>query len=271
MPFIVAIAGLLGLLVGSFLNVVIYRVPLKRSIVNPPSACPDCGHRLAWYENVPILSWVVLRAKCRECKEPISVRYPLVEVSTGLFFALITWFVLSTFEQGPADAAVFVALVALLYLAAVSVALTGIDVDTRTLPNVIVLPSYVVVIVLLGAASLLSGDIGALARGLIGMVALFALYYAMALVYRGGMGFGDVKLAGVLGFVLAWSGWDVFAVGAFAPFLLGGIFGIALIAFTKAGRKTRVPFGPWMLAGAWVGIFTGAVVARAYLSFVGLA
>jgi len=271
MQLIVALAGALGLLIGSFLNVVIYRVPLKRSIVQPPSACPNCGHRLAWYENIPVFSWFALRAKCRSCGEPISMRYPLVELATGLFFALVAWFALATFDDGAATPSVFVALVGLLYLAAVSVVLTCIDLETHTLPNVIVLPAYVVVIVLLGTASLLAGDVGALLRGVVGLIGLFAVYYLMALVYRGGMGFGDVKLAGVLGFALAWLGWDVFVVGAFAPFVLGGVFAIVLIAFTKAGRKTRVPFGPWMLAGAWVGIFAGPGIAGAYLSFVGLA
>jgi leader peptidase (prepilin peptidase)/N-methyltransferase len=265
------LAGLLGLLIGSFLNVVIYRVPLRKSIAHPPSACPECGHRLAWFENIPVVSWIVLRARCRECHTRISSRYPLVEVGTALLFAGTTAFLLATRTVERSDASLVPEIVAFLYLAAISIALTAIDLDTHTLPNVIVLPSYVVVVVLLATASLLDSDPGALLRAAIGAVALFAFYFAMATFYRGGMGLGDVKLAGVLGFAMAWAGWDVFAVGAFAPFLLGGVFGIALLLFSKAGRKTRIPFGPWMLVGAWAGIFAGPVVATAYLRLVGLA
>jgi leader peptidase (prepilin peptidase)/N-methyltransferase len=267
---IVAIAGIVGLLIGSFLNVVIYRVPLKRSIVNPPSACPACGHRLAWFENVPVFSWIALGGRCRSCGTRISIRYPIVELGTGLFFAGTAWALLSRSADGLVHVASFVALLAFLYLAAISVALAAIDLATQTLPNVIVLPAYPVTIAILGASSLISGDLGSLLRGAIGLVGLFTAYYGMALLYRGGMGFGDVKLAGVLGFAMAWLSWDVFAVGAFAPFILGGVFAIILVLFTKAGRKTRVPFGPWMLVGAWVGIFCGRDIAAGYLNFVGL-
>jgi leader peptidase (prepilin peptidase)/N-methyltransferase len=268
---IVALSALIGLLIGSFLNVVIYRVPLKRSVVSPPSACPACGHRLAWFENIPVVSWMGLRGRCRHCGARISIRYPLVELATGVFFAGVSWALLSSSMGEVASVAAVVALAAFLYLAAISVALTAIDLESQTLPNVLVLPAYPVLILVLGASSLLSDDLEALFRGGIGMVILFAAYYLMAFVYPGGMGFGDVKLAGALGFAMAWLGWDVFAVGAFAPFLLGGVFAVALVLLTKAGRKTRVPFGPWMLLGAWVGIFAGSDIAAAYLNFVGLA
>jgi leader peptidase (prepilin peptidase) / N-methyltransferase len=116
----------------------------------------------------------------------------------------------------------------------------------------------------------LSGDYPALLRAGIGMAALWLAYLAMALAYPGGMGFGDVKLAGVLGLYLAWVGWGALAVGAFAAFLLGGLFSIGLIIARKAGRKSGIPFGPWMLAGAWVGIFFGESIASGYLTLVGL-
>jgi len=125
--------------------------------------------------------------------------------------------------------------------------------------------------VLLTASSLLAGDPAQLLRAAIGAAALFAFYFAAVLVYPGGMGFGDVKLAGVLGLFLAWLGWGELAVGAFAAFLLGGVFGIVLLAVKRAGRKTRIPFGPWMLGGAWVGIVVGEPVANWYLSLFGLA
>ena len=265
--------GGFGLLIGSFLNVVAYRVPLRRSIVSPPSACPTCGTPIRSRDNIPVISWILLRGRCHSCHSRISARYPVVELGTGLFFAAVAvWFGVSTSSTTGATGIVawILALVAFLYLAAISVVLALIDLDTHTLPNRIVLPSYIVGIVLLGAASILSGDYIALLRAGVGMAALWLAYLAMALAYPGGMGFGDVKLAGVLGLYLAWVGWGALAVGAFAAFLLGGLFSIGLIIARKAGRKSGIPFGPWMLAGAWVGIFFGESIASGYLTLVGL-
>lgn len=269
--------GGFGLLIGSFLNVVAYRVPLRRSIVWPPSACPACGTAIKARDNIPVVSWLLLRGKCRACRSSISSRYPAVELGTGVFFAAVAaWFGISSgfgiIDASSALEAIsrVLALVAFLYLAAVSVVLALIDLDTHRLPNRIVLPSYVVAIVLLGTASALAGDFPVLLRAGIGMFALGLAYFGMALAYPGGMGFGDVKLAGVLGFYLAWLGWGQLAVGAFAAFLLGGLFSVGLIVARKAGRKSGIPFGPWMLAGAWLGIFFGDAIAAGYLSFVGL-
>ena len=265
--------GGFGLLIGSFLNVVAYRVPLRRSIVSPPSACPTCGTTIRSRDNIPVISWILLRGKCHSCQSPISARYPIVELGTGLLFAAVAaWLGVSTSSTTGATGIVawILALLAFLYLGAISVVLALIDLDTHTLPNRIVLPSYLVGIVLLGATSVLSGDYGALLRAGIGMAALWLAYLAMALAYPGGMGFGDVKLAGVLGLYLAWVGWGPLAVGAFAAFLLGGLFSIGLVIARKAGRKSGIPFGPWMLAGAWVGIFLGESIASGYLALVGL-
>lgn len=275
--------GILGLLVGSFLNVVIYRVPVGRSIVSPPSACPRCAAEIKPYDNVPVVSWLVLRGRCRACGTQISVRYPLVELGTAGFFALVGWVVLwGDVSAGPAagfgrltwDGSYLVTglvLLAYLYLAAVSVALALIDLDTHTLPNAIVLPSFIVGAVLLGTVGILAGDYGALLRAGVGAAALTLAYFLMALAYPGGMGLGDVKLAGVLGLFLGFLGWGPLAVGAFAAFLLGGLFGVALLATKRANRKSGIPFGPWMLAGAWVGIFGGSAVWHGYLTLVGLA
>ena len=268
--------GGFGLLIGSFLNVVAYRVPLKRSIVSPPSACTSCGTRIKMYDNIPVLSWILLRGRCRTCKSPISVRYPLVELGTGVFFAAVTvWYFLTQLSLLPwtdyaTTGAGVLVLVAFLYLAAISVALALIDFDTHTLPNRIVLPSYLVGAVLLAAAGLLTADYQALLGAAIGAAALFAFYLLLALAYPRGMGFGDVKLAGVLGLYLGYLGWGPLVVGAFAAFLLGGLFSIGLLITRKAGRKSGIPFGPWMLAGAWVGIFFGKELAVGYLRLVGL-
>jgi leader peptidase (prepilin peptidase) / N-methyltransferase len=271
---VVITAGVLGSVIGSFLNVVIYRVPIKRSIVSPPSACPHCGTHIAWYDNIPVISWIILRGKCRNCADPISVRYPLVELGTAIFFVLVSLVfgpAILAASSSVGILAASLALVAFLYLASISVTLTLIDIDTHTLPNAIVLPALGVGAVLLGASSLLVGDLDALLRAGIGGASLFIAYYLMAILYPGGMGFGDVKLAAVLGLYTAWLGWGPLAVGALAAFFLGGIFGVVLLVARRAKRKTRIPFGPWMLAGAWVGIFFGEPVSAWYLGLFGLA
>lgn len=267
----IVVAGVLGLLIGSFLNVVIYRVPNGLSVVAPPSACPACGERIRSRDNIPVLSWLMLRARCRQCKAGISARYPLIEMATAVFFAVVALaFVPRLFAPGVHSLPAVLVLLALLYLAAVSVSLTAIDLDTHTLPNAIVLPSYGVSAVLLGSASCLSGNFDSLLRGAIGLVTLFAFYAIMAFAFPGGMGFGDVKLAGVLGLFLAYFGWGEFAVGAIAAFLFGGLFGLSLVVTRQANRKTGIPFGPWMLVGAWIGLAFGNQIFTDYLHIFGL-
>nr|WP_111719640.1 A24 family peptidase [Homoserinimonas sp. OAct 916] len=280
--------GIFGALIGSFLNVVVYRVPAGRSIVSPPSACMGCGQQIRGYDNIPVLSWLVLRGKCRGCRAGISVRYPLVELGTAVFFGVVAWWGVSgglaatlrdgrfaipqgTELAGAELAALVLAIVAFLWLAGVSVALALIDLDTKRLPNVIVLPSYLVGGALLAASSILIGNYSALITAGIGLVAMWVAYYLMAIAYPGGMGFGDVKLAGVLGLYLGWLGWGPLAVGAFSAFLLGGFFSLALLLARRADRKSGIPFGPWMLAGAWLGIFFGESIWTAYLTLYGLA
>lgn len=265
--------GLFGALIGSFLNVVIYRVPSKRSIVSPPSACGGCGRPVRAYDNIPVISWLLLRGKCRDCGNRISVRYPLVELGGAVFFAVVALRFVPAIAQAPTVPAVIAALMALvafLYLAAISIALALIDLDTHRIPNVIVLPAYLVGLMLLGIAAVLSGSYPALLRAGIGCAALGIAYLAMAVAHPGGMGFGDVKLAGVLGLFLGWLGWAPLAVGAMLAFVLGGAFSLIVIVTKRGGRKTAIPFGPWMLAGAWLGIFVGAPLSRAYLSLFGL-
>jgi leader peptidase (prepilin peptidase)/N-methyltransferase len=267
-------AGLSGVLIGSFLNVVVYRVPAGMSISSPPSACPGCHAPIKAYDNVPVISWLVLRGRCRSCRTAISARYPIVELATGLFFVVVAariW----PLGDVPTEAAPLVAalleLLAFLWLAGASVALAIIDVEHHRLPDAIVLPSYAVGLVLLGASSALSGEWDALLRGVVGMAALFVFYLALALVKPGAMGLGDVKLAGVLGLWLGWTGWGELVVGAFAAFLLGGVFSLVLLATRRAQRTGGIPFGPWMLAGAWVGVIVGGTVAASYLQLLTLA
>ena len=264
-------AGGTGLLIGSFLNVVVHRVPAGLSVASPPSACPGCAAPIAARDNVPVLSWLLLRGRCRSCATPISVRYPLVELGTGAAFVVVAaarWPFGAVPTEGPTIAAALLQLVAFLWLAGASVALALIDLEHHRLPDAIVLPTYGVGVVLLGAASLLVGDPGALLRAGVGAAALFAFYLALALVKPGAMGFGDVKLAGALGLYLGWLGWGELAVGAFAAFLLGGLVSVVLLATGRVRRGGGIPFGPWMLAGAWVGVLVGAPVADAYLSLL---
>lgn len=274
----VVLSGILGAAIGSFLNVVVYRVPLGLSVVSPPSACPGCGHAIRAWDNVPVLSWLVLRGKCRDCRARISVRYPLVELGTALFFGLVGWWVLVGLLSGQSGGGTRLSLsvlvpagIAYLYLAAVSVALALIDLESHRLPDKIVLPAYVAGAVLLGSAALIGGDTARFLTAGVGLAVLWLLYFLMAVFYPGGMGFGDVKLAGVLGMFLGWLGWGSLLVGAFSAFLLGGVFALILLVTKRVTRKGGIPFGPWMLVGAWVGIFAGETIWSWYLALFGLA
>jgi len=246
--------GFVGLLVGSFLNVVIWRVPRGESVVRPASRCPGCGGALRLVDNVPVVSWLLLRGRCRSCAAAIPARYPLVEVSTAVLFALVGWRVGLTPE-----------LPAYLYLSGVGLALAVIDLDHRRLPDALTLPSYAVLTVLLGVASLVLGDGWALVRAGLGMAALYAFYFVVMLVQPRGMGFGDVKLAGVLGLALGWLGWGELVTGAFLGFLYGAGVSLLLLASRRATRKSLVPFGPFMVAGAITAVLVGDRLLAAYL------
>ncbi|WP_238006036.1 prepilin peptidase [Dactylosporangium sp. AC04546] len=257
MAFTLVVVGVLGLAVGSFLNVVIHRVPRGESLLRPPSHCPQCTSPVRPWHNVPVVGWLLLRGRCADCAAPISVRYPLVEVGTAaLFVAVAARFGLSA------------SLPAWLYLAAIAVALALIDLDVLRLPDAIVLPSYLVAPLLLLPAVVVGRDWSAGLRGLLAMAVLWSFYFVLSLVYPGGMGFGDVKLAGVLGLYLGWLGWSSVAVGTLVAFVIGGVAGLALLATGRAGRKTALPFGPAMLAGALVALFAAAPITNWYTSLL---
>jgi leader peptidase (prepilin peptidase)/N-methyltransferase len=270
-PFLVIVASIFGLVIGSFLNVVAYRVPAGISLLRE-SRCPACDAPVEPWHNVPVVGWLALRGRCGSCRTPISPRYPIVEAITGISFGVVTWWFLGAGIPrlaSLADAwALALVTLAFLYLTAISIVLTLIDLDTHRLPNSVVLPSYVVASVLFLVAALLSLDWTALLRAAIGMATLYAFYFLLRLARPGGMGGGDVKLAGLLGLYLGWLGWGALAVGAFAAFVYGGLFGIALMLVRRAGRKTAIPFGPWMILGAWTGVFTGESVGRWYVNMI---
>jgi leader peptidase (prepilin peptidase)/N-methyltransferase len=256
---LIALTAVFGLLIGSFLNVVIWRVPRKESLVSPPSHCPSCDAPIRPYDNIPVVSWAVLRGRCRNCRTRISARYPLVELGTGVLFGALA----ARIGAEPA-------LPAYLYLGAICVALGLIDLDTQKLPNAIVLPSYAVMAVLLGGAALVDGDLDPLKRAAIGLAALWVIYFLLWVVYPSGMGFGDVRLSGILGAYLAYLGWPEWFVGWLAGFFLGGIFGVVALLSGRASRKTHVPYGPFMIAGALLAVFVGDWIADAYLGVSGV-
>jgi leader peptidase (prepilin peptidase)/N-methyltransferase len=255
-PVLLIVVALLGLAVGSFLNVVIHRVPREESLIRPRSHCPACGSEVRNRHNIPVVGWLLLRGRCADCEARISPRYPLVETGTAvLFVAVAARFGLSW------------ELPAYLYLAAISVALAVIDLDVMRLPDKIVLPSYAVALVLLAPAVIAEQSWSAAGRALLAAAVLYVGYFVLAAMPRG-MGGGDLKLAPLIGFYLGWLGWSSVAIGAFAAFLLGGLAGGLLMLLRRAGRKSRIPFGPYMLAGAFLAVFAGAPIAQWYSSLI---
>ena len=259
LPLLVAIA-LLGLAVGSFLNVVIYRIPAGESLSRPGSHCPYCGHRIRNRHNIPLIGWMVLHGRCADCRARISARYPLIELLTAVLFVAVTLRVGHLNQWSTLPAA--------LYFTAMGISLAFIDLDVGRLPDAIVYPSYPVLASLLAVAALTQQDSPALLRAAVGAAVLFLAYFAMAFLYPSGMGFGDVKLAGIVGGVLAFVSYPVLAVGAFAAFLIGSLVGVARIAGRRATAKTAVPFGPFMIAGALLSLFVGPTLTDYYSTLV---
>ncbi len=253
---VAAISGVYGLVIGSFLNVVIWRVPRHDSIVKPPSHCPVCDAKIANRDNIPVVSWLLLRGRCRSCDAAISVRYPFVELVTGVLFAAVG-----------ARFAHSWALPAYLVLAGALIALSAIDLEHYLLPNRILYPADGAVVVLLAAASAAEHDWGAFARAAIAGGIAFAIFLTIHLVSPRGMGFGDVRLSFLLGFSLGWLGWGEVAGGLFSGFLYGAVVGVALIAFRVKGRKQQIPFGPYLAAGAMTFVLFGEPIVDWYRHF----
>ena len=257
-PLVVLIA-ILGLAIGSFLNVVISRVPAHASLVRPPSHCPTCGHWIRNRHNIPVLGWLMLRGRCADCQIHISVRYPLVELLTAALFAAVTLRFI--------DLQQLAALPAMLYFTAMGISLSLIDLDVGRLPNAIVFPSYLVLGSLLAIAALVQRDPAALLRAGVGAVTLFAAYFAVAYLYPAGMGFGDVKLAGIIGGVLGFMSYPVLAVGAFAAFAIGSAVGVGRMVAYRDTASSSIAFGPFMITGALAALFVGSTISELYSSF----
>lgn len=248
----VAIFVIVGLLVGSFLNVVIARVPERRSLIYPGSACPGCGAAIAWYDNIPILSFLALRGRCRACGMPISWRYPVVEAITAALFAVAGLMFGPTFHGAVAAA-----------LLAALVAITVIDLDRQIIPDVISLPGIVAGVL----ANLATGQVSwtdSVAGALLG-AGLFIVIMLVGSWWVGqeAMGGGDMKLAAMLG---AFLGWKVLLISLFLSTVAGGILSAILMTVGIRGRKDPIPFGPFLAAGGAAGLFWGERMVRWYVS-----
>ncbi len=246
---IVVVIGLLGLVIGSFLNVVIHRVPLRQSIVWSASHCPHCGAAIKPGDNVPLLSYLLLRGRCRDCGARISGRYPAVEALTGILFAA------AAYEFG-----LGYALLSALVLISVLISLAGTDLEHRLLPNAIVGPAALVGFALSVLASperwwLYLISAGAVAGGLL----------LLATLYPGGMGMGDVKMGGMLGAFLG----PYAALAVFLGALCGALTGGLLMATGKMGRRSALPFGVFMAMGGLASLFFGPEIWRFYLDLIG--
>lgn len=274
--FFVVIAGILGLMVGSFLNVVIHRLPkmMERdwraqcvelngqspepappyNLLVPRSACPHCGHAISAAENIPLLSYLFLRGKCKGCGAPISPRYPIVEAISGILSAYAAWH----FGFGMA------AFAAIAFVWAI-IALTFIDFDTQLLPDDITLP-----LLWLGLLLNLNEVFTTLPNAVIGAVAgyliLWSVYWAFKLATgKDGMGFGDFKLLAAIG---AWMGWTMLPLVVLLSSLVGAVVGIALIVFAKHGRNIPIPFGPYLAGGGLIALFWGQTLTQSYLQLL---
>jgi len=249
-----AAAAVLGLVVGSFLNVVVYRIPRKESVIRPRSKCPSCGTQLVGRDNVPVLSWVLLAGRCRTCRTSISVRYPLLEIGcAGLFAATAARFGASY------------ALPAYLVLAAGLLALSAIDIEHKLLPNRIVYPTGYAVGLLLFLAALAEAEPRRIGWAVIGAAGSFAAFFLIHFVSPQGMAFGDVRLSFVLGMAVGWLGLSLVPLFLFLSFLIAAVVGIAYGVASRKGLKAAIPFGPFLALGAEVALFVGRPLIDGYL------
>jgi leader peptidase (prepilin peptidase)/N-methyltransferase len=275
-PLFIALAGLIGLLVGSFLNVVIHRLPkmMERewqaqcaelnggaphttppyNLIKPRSACPQCNHQISALENIPVISYLILGGKCKNCRTPISIRYPIVEAVSGMLSAFAAWH----FGFGAA------ALAAIVFIW-IMLALTCIDLDTQLLPDDITLP-----LLWLGLLLNLNGVFTSLDNAVIGAMVgyliLWGVYWAFKLTTgKEGMGYGDFKLLAAIG---AWLGWQMLPLVILLSSVVGAVVGITLIIAVKHGRNTPIPFGPYLAGGGLIALFWGTQLTQNYLQLM---
>jgi leader peptidase (prepilin peptidase)/N-methyltransferase len=252
-PMLTAFAVAFGALVGSFLNVCIYRLPLGKSVVWPASACPHCGRSLSWYENIPVVSWMLLRGRCRTCGAAIGVRYPVIEALTAAMFGLAWWY------YGPG-----VLLASRLVFGCALIVLFAIDLEHHLLPNVITLPGIAVGFVFSLFAE--PGWMASLIGALVGGGALFGVaevYYRLR--HEEGLGMGDVKMLAMVG---AFLGWKLTLLTLMLASLSGTVIGLLLIVSGRGGMKYALPFGTFIALGAAVAAAVGPALLDWYLGLM---
>lgn len=269
-------AALLGLLIGSFLNVVIYRLPImmqrewraqareylecppeqiseRFNLLLPSSRCPHCGHRIRSWENIPLVSWLALRGKCSSCRAPISSRYPLVELACGLLSGYVAWHFGLTWQAG-----------AMLFLTWGLVAMSMIDIDHQLLPDSLVLPLLWLGLILNSFGLFVSLE-SALWGAVAGYLSLWSVYWLFKLVTgKEGMGYGDFKLLAMLG---AWGGWQVLPLTILLSSVVGAVLGTILLRVQRAESSTPIPFGPYLAIAGWIALLWGDRITESYLQF----
>lgn len=246
---------LLGLVVGSFDNVAIYRLPEGKSLITPRSFCPKCEKTIAWYDNIPLVSYLVLRGRCRHCGQAISPRYPLVEATSGLLFLAV--FAKVDFSWSPL-------LIPYLFMVTVLIIVSVIDLQKQIIPNKVMYPSIIIGLAAMGLVALAGGNAHTLWESLKGFAVGGVPLGLLALILPRGMGMGDAKLAAFTGIFL---GWQSQLIAFFFAFLLGSVAGVAMIIAGKKGRKSRIPFGPFLSLGGVLALFWGPSIWNMYTSF----
>ena len=270
--------GFVGLLIGSFLNVVIYRLPkmLMRdwrmqarevldlpeqadaepfNLILPNSSCPHCGHEIKPWENIPLVSWLLLRGKCSGCKKAISIRYPLVELACGLFSAVIDW------QFGVSWDAL-----AMLVLTWGLLSMSLIDADHQILPDVLVLPLLWLGLIL-NSFGFFTSLSDALWGAVIGYMSLWSIFWLFKLITgKEGMGYGDFKLLALIG---AWGGWQVLPLTILLSSVLGAVIGIIILRLQRNGYNKPIPFGPYLAAAGWLALIWGEQITSRYLHIAG--
>ncbi len=269
---------LVGLLIGSFLNVVVYRLPKMllrdwqaqaREILNlpadadgqtfnlilPNSSCPHCAHEIKPWENIPIVSWLFLRGKCSACKAPISTRYPLVELTCGLLSAYVAWHFGFTWQTG-----------SMLLLTWGLLAMSLIDADHQLLPDVLVLPLLWIGL-MVNQFGLFASPADALWGAIAGYLSLWSVYWLFKLVTgKEGMGYGDFKLLAMLG---AWGGWQILPLTILLSSLVGAVLGVIMLRLRNAETSTPIPFGPYLAIAGWIALLWGEQITASYLQIAG--
>ncbi|HZX16308.1 MAG TPA: A24 family peptidase [Pseudomonas sp.] len=278
LPAFVCVGLLLGLLIGSFLNVVVYRLPIMMqrgwreqareilelpaepqtatfNLVLPNSSCPHCAHEIKPWENIPVISYLFLRGKCSSCKAPISLSYPLVELTCGLLSAFIAWHFGFTWQAG-----------AMLLLTWGLLAMSLIDVDHQLLPDSLVLPLLWFGLIA-NSFGLFTSLEDALWGAIAGYLSLWSVYWLFKLVTgKEGMGYGDFKLLAMLG---AWGGWQVLPLTILLSSLVGAVLGLIMLRLRNAETSTPIPFGPYLAIAGWIALLWGEQITSSYLQIAG--